>query len=183
MDPAADLGLLKRAARYEPRPPNAHGGRPHRGGARLPRLQHGAGDLLPLLLQGRGRRVLAGALVPAGGIRLVAFDPVQIGVRPGPRRVMRILAAAMRLVPVALGLPPQGLRRAADPGRRRRAIERRFELLELHLSPSFEVDERTLERNLLRWEQPPQPSWPGLTPQGACPSVRTAQRIPNETRP
>src|SRR5438477_7395138 len=97
------------------------------------RLQHGAGDLLPFLLQGRGRRVLAGALVPAGGIRLVAFDPVQIGVRPGPRRVMRILAAAMRLVPVALGLPPQGLRRAADPGRRRRAIERRFELLELHL--------------------------------------------------
>src|SRR5438067_10406293 len=97
------------------------------------RLQHGAGDLLPLLLQGRGRRVLAGALVPAGGIRLVAFDPVQIGVRPGPRRVMRGLAAAMRLMPVALGLPPQGLRRAVDPGRRRRAIERRFELLELHL--------------------------------------------------
>src|SRR5437763_9155163 len=58
---------------------------------------------------------------------------LQIGVRPGPRRVMRILAAAMRLVPVALGLPPQGLRRAVDPGRRRRALERRFVLLELHL--------------------------------------------------
>ena len=43
-----------------------------------------AGDLLPFLLEGRGRRVLAGALVPAGGIRLVAFDPVQIGMRPGP---------------------------------------------------------------------------------------------------
>src|SRR5437762_13559286 len=93
------------------------------------RLQHGAGDLLPFLLQGRGRRVLAGALVPAGGIRLVAFDPVQIGVRPGPRRVIRILTAAMRLMPAALGLPPQGLRRAADPGRRRRAIAPPFELL------------------------------------------------------
>src|SRR5437763_3632965 len=95
--------------------------------------QHGAGDLLPFLLQGRGRRVLAGTAVPAAGIALVALDPMQIGMRPGALLVMRILAAAMRLVPITLGLPPQRLRRAADPGRRRRPGDRRFELLELHL--------------------------------------------------
>src|SRR5206468_13010201 len=73
-----------------------------------------------------------------GRIALVAFDPVQIGVRPGAIPVMRILAAAMRLVPVALRLPPQGLQWQAGSGRRRRTGERGFELLELHLgSPAM----------------------------------------------
>src|SRR6266568_5360178 len=86
-----------------------------------------AGDLLPLLIE-RGRwRGLAGAFVPAAGVHLVAFDAVQIGVRPGALLVGLILGAAMALVPVALGLPPQRLYRAAGTGWRRRAGERGFE--------------------------------------------------------
>src|SRR4029077_3679996 len=88
------------------------------------RLKQRPGDLLPFLVERGGRRRLAGAAVPALGIALVALDPVQVGMRPGALFVMRILAAAMRLVPVALGLPPQGLHRAAGAGRRRRPGER-----------------------------------------------------------
>src|SRR5229473_2246322 len=93
------------------------------------------GDLLPLLIE-RGRwRGLAGALVPAAGIHLVAFDAVQVGMRPGALRVGLRLGAAMALMPVALGLPPQRLHGAAGPGRRRRAGERGFERFEFHLIP------------------------------------------------
>src|SRR6266849_7173444 len=93
------------------------------------------GDLLPLLIE-RGRwRGLAGALVPAAGIHLVAFDAVQIGMRPGALLVGLLLGAAMALMPVALGLPPQRLHRATGPGRRRGAGERGFERIEFHLIP------------------------------------------------
>ena len=53
-----------------------------------------------------GRRRLAGALVPAAGVMQVALDPVQIGMRPGALFVGVGLRAAMRPVPIALGLPP-----------------------------------------------------------------------------
>src|SRR5229473_8113454 len=93
------------------------------------------GDLLPLLVE-RGRwHGLAGALVPAAGIHLVTFDAVQIGMRPGALLVGLLLGAAMALVPITLGLPPQRLYRAAGTGRRRRAGERGFESIEFHLIP------------------------------------------------
>src|SRR5712691_1961730 len=99
------------------------------------RCEERAGDLLPLLVE-RGRwRGLAGALVPAAGIHLVALDAVQIGMRPGALLVGLRLSTAMALVPVALGLPPQRLDGAAGAGRRRRAGERGFECVEFHLIP------------------------------------------------
>jgi hypothetical protein len=81
--------------------------------------QQGPRDLLPFAVERRGRRRLAGAFVPAAGIVQVALDAVQIGMRPGALLVGVGLRTAMRLVPVALRLPPQRLQRAARPRRRR----------------------------------------------------------------
>src|SRR3979490_2319882 len=94
-----------------------------------------AGYLFPLLVE-RGRwRGFAGAFVPAAGVHLVAFDAMQIGVRPRALLFGLLLGAAMALMPVALGLPPQRLHGVAGPGRRRGAGERGFERFEFHLIP------------------------------------------------
>src|ERR1700730_6898280 len=49
------------------------------------------GDRLPFFLQGRGRGGAAGAVVPAAGVAQIAFDAVQVGVRPGAFRVGLLL--------------------------------------------------------------------------------------------
>src|SRR6516225_3724683 len=63
-------------------------------------------DHLPLLLQRCGRERAAGTAIPAAGIRQIAFDAVQVAVRPGAFRVGLLLHALMRKVPISLGLPP-----------------------------------------------------------------------------
>src|SRR5438067_6919022 len=92
-----------------------------------------AGDRFPFFLQGCGRGGAAGAAVPAAGVAQIAFDAVQVGVRPGAVRVRLLLRALMRQVPVALGFPPQRLRRHAQPLGRRLFGERAFVGFEIHL--------------------------------------------------
>src|SRR6516164_1647074 len=72
-------------------------------------------DGLPFLLQRGGGQWAAGAAIPAAGIRQIAFDTVQIGMRPGAFGVGLLLYALMRQVPIALGFPPQRLRSHAKP--------------------------------------------------------------------
>src|ERR1700730_5225624 len=91
------------------------------------------GDRLPFFLQGRGRGWAAGAVVPAAGVAQIAFDTVQIGMRPGAFRVRLLLRALMGQVPVALRLPPQRLRGHAQPLGRRLLYERGFVRFEIHL--------------------------------------------------
>src|SRR5579883_2477531 len=86
--------------------PASAGAKVRRGIGRARLGENRAGDLFPLALERGGRRRLAGPLVPAAGVHLVAFDPVQIGMRPGALLVGLRLCAAMAAVPVALGLPP-----------------------------------------------------------------------------
>src|SRR5271169_2813339 len=100
-------------------------------------------DRLPLLLQRCGRERAAGAAIPAAGIRKIAFDAVQVGVRPGALRVGLLLRALMRQVPISLGLPPQRLRRHAEALRRGVVGKRAFVSLEIHLF--FSSSERLSE--------------------------------------
>src|SRR5436190_18653790 len=102
-----------------------------RGNMRL--SEQCAGDRFPFFLQGRGRGGTAGAVVPAAGVAQVAFDAVQIGVRPGALGVGLLLRALMRQVPVALGFPPQRLRGHAEALGRRLLGERAFIGFEIHL--------------------------------------------------
>src|SRR3954469_15359268 len=119
-------------SRSTPRPANTNAPvRPRRPIDPVRALHHSARQIVPLLVErGLGRR-LAGALVPSGGVALVSLDAMQVGVHPGPVLIMRLLTAVMGAVPVALGNPPQRLQRQAQPGRRRRPGQRRFELIEM----------------------------------------------------
>src|ERR1700712_3788880 len=47
-----------------------------------------------------------------------------------------VLRAGMRLLPVALGVPPQGLQWQAQPGRRRWIGQRGAECGQIHVQPS-----------------------------------------------
>src|SRR6185312_7653314 len=81
----------------------------------------------------RGRRGrLAGAAVPVTGIGGIAFLAMQIGMHPGARLVVLLLGAMVRRVPIALGVPPQPLRREPDIGRRLRLRQRLPEAVEVH---------------------------------------------------
>src|SRR5690349_17732739 len=54
-------------------------------------LHHAACEVVPLLVECGLGGCLAGALVPTGGVALVPFDPVQMGMHPGAMLVMRLL--------------------------------------------------------------------------------------------
>src|SRR5271169_95293 len=101
-------------------------------GSRGALTQQGPRDRLPLLLQRCGRERAAGAPIPAAGIRQIAFDAVQVGVRPGAFRVGLLLRALMSQMPIALGFPPQRLRRHAEVLGRGVVGKRAFVSLEIH---------------------------------------------------
>src|SRR5687767_4783657 len=65
----------------------------------------------------------------------IALLAVQIGMHPGAGRlVLTLLRALMRLVPVALGVPPERLQRRREPGGRLIARQRVLVGLEIHVS-------------------------------------------------
>src|SRR5271169_6686177 len=103
------------------------------GSGKMRLTEERAGDRVPFFLQGRGRGRVAGAAVPAAGVPQIAFDAVQVGVRPGSLRVGLLLRALVRQVPVALGFPPQRLRRHAEALGRRFFCKRAFVGFEIHL--------------------------------------------------
>src|SRR5260370_16180433 len=80
--------------------------------------QQGVGDRLPLGGQRPGRDRLAGAAIPAAGVAEIALLAVEIGMDPGTDRVVLGLSAFMRLLPVALAVPPQRPHRHAEIRRR-----------------------------------------------------------------
>ena len=83
-------------------------------------------DRVPLGLERAGRDRLAGGAVPVAGIGQIALDAVQIGVHPGGVRAFVVHDDLVRLVPVALGGPPQGFERGQESRRRvRRRTARR----------------------------------------------------------
>src|SRR5689334_22379165 len=96
----------------------------------FPRQELG-GEGRPLVLHRAGGDRLAGAAVPAAGIAHVAFLVMQMGMHPIDVVVVLVLLADLvRLVPVALGRPPQRLQRR-DDGRRLGGQHAPAELLDL----------------------------------------------------
>ena len=65
------------------------------------------GDPLPFGLKRILRHRLAGLPVPVTGIAEIAFDTVQIGMDPCRVHGLDVLGDLVRLVPIALGGPPQ----------------------------------------------------------------------------
>src|SRR6185312_7361946 len=98
----------------------------------LTALQQGARDRFPLEGERGGRGRLAGAAIPIAGIGGIAFLAMQIGMHPGARLVALLLGTMMCRVPIALGVPPQPLRREPDIGRRLRLRQRLPEAVEVH---------------------------------------------------
>src|SRR5271155_4894866 len=129
---------------------NVFRGGPQRGLPRLPPMpisvrrdkrkglaDDGAGDRLPFLLQRRGGHLAAGAAVPAAGVAQIAFDAVEIGMRPRPLGVALLLRTLVGLVPIALGLPPQRRRRHAQSFGRLVFGKRAPVSLEIHPASSW----------------------------------------------
>src|SRR6266852_894160 len=68
----------------------------------------------PLRFEGACRHRFAGASIPIGGVGLVAFLTMQIGVDPSARPVLLLLGALVGRVPVSLGVVPQCLQGQAE---------------------------------------------------------------------
>src|SRR6266403_1844711 len=101
--------------------------------ALLRAAEQGPSDRLPFLLQGCCRSRAAGPAIPAAGVRKVAFDAMQIGMRPGALGVCLLLSTLMRQMPIALCFPPQRLRRRVQAIGRRLRGKRALIRFEIHL--------------------------------------------------
>src|SRR5882724_7213845 len=86
----------------------------------------------PLLVERHGRRRPADAAIPIAGVFLVAFLAMQVGMHGHAGGVVARLRAFMRLVPVALGVPPQRLQREVEAVGRTGESRRLAELLRIH---------------------------------------------------
>ena len=71
--------------------------------------QEGGNDLLPFRVERQHAVRLTGLSVPVAGVPFVAFLAMEVGVHPGCIRSVFRLRDFVRLVPVAFGLPPEGV--------------------------------------------------------------------------
>ena len=100
-------------------------------------------QLLPFLIERQGRWLGACAAIPIFRIGLIAFLAMEVGMNMRARFVVALLRAFMRLVPIALGIPPQPLQGRVQPaggcgfGHRIRSVWRSI------LSPSRSTERRS----------------------------------------
>src|SRR5262249_50801595 len=120
-----------------------------------------------LLVERDRRRRFADPPVPIAGVALVAFLAMKIGVHGHSGRIVARLRAFMRLVPVALCIPPQRLQREAKAVRRHCRVGRLAERSRIHRA---EPGSRDLLRRILS-----QTKWPGKS--RPIPQILLPQKI------
>src|SRR5439155_21341330 len=77
-------------------------------------IEQAADNLTPFFIQGKAGHRLSGSPVPVSGIAGVALLAMKIGMDPTAGGILLGLSTFMRLVPVPLGIPPQGLQGQAQ---------------------------------------------------------------------
>jgi len=71
-----------------------------------PSFKQSSGDAEPFGIERFPANGFSGAAVPVGGIALVAFLAMQVGVYPGTLRAFVLLSGFVGLLPIAFGIPP-----------------------------------------------------------------------------
>lgn len=70
-------------------------------------------ELFPFFIDRQGRWYDIAPAIPIFGVRLIAFLAMEIGMHMHTRPILVLLRAFVRLVPIALSIPPQRLQRRA----------------------------------------------------------------------
>src|ERR1041384_5382983 len=94
-------------------------------------------DFTPFLVQRAGSRRLSRLLIPIARVGSVAFLAVEIGMHPVAAGIALVLLCMLvGFLPVALGVPPQGLERQVKFGGRFGMRDRRLEAGQVHVGTS-----------------------------------------------
>ena len=70
-------------------------------------------ELFPFFIDRQGRRCVTASAIPIFGVRLITFLAMEIGMHTHARAILVLLRAFVRLVLIALSIPPQRLQRIA----------------------------------------------------------------------